>query len=107
MLEERALVHMVWHLNEGDLIIIQDESEPLRELSSAEKQSMIDAKIHMSSSDVYGVYSDVIIPQNYSWPKSNAISTPHREQGIHIKTHKEREKEKTAVVVEGGDSTSV
>lgn len=109
MTEERALSNTM-HFTEGDFIIIQDESEPLRELTNAEKKSLTEARALMASNDMYsGGYYDY-----NPWPKTNVIiptvSTSahreHKEQGIQIKTHQKREKEKLSLNNKDSDNSA-
>jgi hypothetical protein len=66
--EERVLSKMQWHMRDWDLIMLQDESAPLKKLSKAELQTVQEAKANSSNYGYdYYSYSNTTYPSvNYS-----------------------------------------
>ena len=47
--EDRVLNKMQWHMRDWDLIMVQDASEPLKQLSKAEQQTVEEARANASN----------------------------------------------------------
>lgn len=127
--KEKRLLRVVSHdlrVRDGDLLLIQDESEPLKELSKADLKSIEIGKAMIQSSDFWGGengndYSNISSLYNtntdssYSGhtydattkdsatthvPSFNAVKSIRpittRSTGIHIKTQRERQEEEDA-----------
>ncbi|CAE7380168.1 unnamed protein product, partial [Symbiodinium microadriaticum] len=108
--EERVLSKMQWHMRDWDLIMVQDESEPLKQLSKAEQQTVDEAKANASNYayDYYSYTSNTTtVYPSVSYPTGNGGGKKTRvEQGIHIKTQKDREKERQLQEERGADGSS-
>lgn len=103
-LESKTLSDVKWHLTFGDTIIIQDESESLRALTTDEMKSIGDAKVLQTqypSDYSQSWWDDDAVPAPAA-TVSGTVSTvpvgplPRRvvQTGIVIKTQKDREMEK-------------
>lgn len=94
--ETRTLQDVQWHLSYGDCIIIQDEAEPLRVLTSEEEQSVKDSQVPSSySSDYCSTWWEDAVPAPA--PATVVAGGPQPrvvQRGIVIKTQKARELEK-------------
>lgn len=85
--EERVLSKMQWHMRDWDLIMLQDESAPLKTLSKAELQTVQEAKANSSNYGYdYYSYSNATHPTvNYSGnsvSNSDGSKRSRTEQGV-------------------------
>ena len=130
MSETKTLSEVKWHLTYGDCIIIQDEAEPLRALTSEEEQSVKDSQVvsYPFDSDYCATWWDDAVPAPaavagtgtgiVSGPSpspspsrgvAGAVGPQPRvvQRGIVIKTQKARELEKENNKLKNdGDSNS-
>lgn len=86
--EKARMYDMQWYLASGDLLLLQDSTEPLRELSDKEKTSILRA----GESDARSLYGSYGTGTSYMWPDddlstSTVKSTAARPVGIHIRKH--------------------
>jgi len=98
--ETRELSKMQWYMRDWDTILVQDASEPLKELSEGELATVAEAKANASSYglDYHGNIWNNSAEYKYPIVNTGVVSVdrkaPRAEQGIYIKTHQDREKER-------------
>jgi hypothetical protein len=107
--ETKTLSQVQWHLSYGDCIILQDEMEPLRALTTEEEESINESQVQATSNNsstyYYDSFWDDAVPASAPSASTTSSSTssivsgpqpPPRvmQRGIVIKTQKAREMEK-------------
>lgn len=80
--EASRLYDMQWYLSNGDLLLLQDSTEPLRALTEKERLSTLRAR----EADVLTSYS-ASIGSTFLWPEDRAPKIANRPVGIHIRKH--------------------
>lgn len=116
--ETKTLSEVQWHLSYGDCIIIQDEAEPLRALTSEEEQSVKDSQLQNSTSYstdyITDTWWDDAVPapapsSSSSSSSATVVSGPQprvMQRGIVIKTQKAREIEKEKMKTNEGEASA-
>ncbi len=120
--EIRKISQMQWYLRDWDTLLVQDINEPLKKLSRTEIRSVTEAKAYQSSyaydyydypstgsatvstTSSYETKKPVRVEKGIFYP--SAFLTLHL-LGIHIKTQKDREKEKMENEKRNSDDTIV
>ena len=86
--EKSRLYDMQWYLTNGDLLLLHDASEPLRELTDKEKTSHYRCR----EAETNSYYGTAVTP-SYLWPDEDSstagpkIKAANRSVGIHIRKH--------------------
>jgi hypothetical protein len=78
--DDRALKYMPWFLRDWDLILLQDQFEPLKNLSAYEQQTLREAKASLSSYD-YG-WTNHSTVYTYADTASTGTATDKKSQRI-------------------------
>ena len=91
--EKSRMYDMQWYLTNGDLLLLQDSSEPLRQLTERERMSTLRAR------EAEGRASSHFSP-SYLWPEDSGTITAakpvSRPVGIHIRKHNNYDQKDTS-----------
>eukprot|EP00617_Octactis_speculum_P018292 CAMPEP_0185772410 /NCGR_PEP_ID=MMETSP1174-20130828/68872_1 /TAXON_ID=35687 /ORGANISM="Dictyocha speculum, Strain CCMP1381" /LENGTH=809 /DNA_ID=CAMNT_0028458671 /DNA_START=1 /DNA_END=2430 /DNA_ORIENTATION=- len=94
--EPESLTTNKYHFMDGDLVVVQDSSEPLRNLSEEEKRSIKKASNRQTNnyySHTYYNNSASSMSHTSTSRSASGCSTKPKEAGIKIKTKQDREDE--------------